>query len=458
MTEPARVVVLGGGPAGDVAALRAAQLGADSTLIERAELGGTCLNWGCIPTKSLLATADLLRRVRRADEYGLVVPEVSFDFPKMMERKDGIVLKMRQGVEGAAKRKGVRVVKGEGRVEADAVVVGDERHPYDHLVVCVGTEPSGLPGFDMDHPAVLTSNDILVLESVPESMLVVGGGVIGCEFASLFAALGTKITIVEILPRLLAGIDNRTATQFQRLMEKEGVEVHLGRQVAEVTGYRDDGVTVRLDDDTEISAEKLLVSVGRRSQAGGIGLEELGVEVTDRGHVVVDDALRTANPKIWAAGDCIGGLQLAHLASAEAARAVENALGGESIPMDRTVVPSCIYTHPEIATVGLNADDAKERGHEVKLGQARFVGSGKALGEGETDGYAQLVMDADTGLLLGATVMGVHAVEIIHEIGVAIAEGLTVAELGEIIHAHPTVSEMVMDAAQQAVGVAPYLS
>ena len=457
MSEPTRVVVLGGGPAGDVAALRAAQLGADVTMIERAELGGTCLNWGCIPTKALLATADLLRKVRRAEEYGLVVPEVSFDFPKIMARKEDVVLKMRSGVEGAAKRKGVKVVRGEGRVDGDAVVVDGERYVYDHLVVCVGTEPSGLPGYDMDHPAVLTSNDILVLESVPESLIVVGGGVIGCEFASLFAALGTKITIVEILPRLLAGIDNRTATQFQKLMEKEGVTVHLGRQ-ATVSEYRDDGLTVTLDDGTEVSAEKLLVSVGRRSQAAGIGLEELGVEVTDRGIVVVDEYLRTANPKIWAVGDCIGGLQLAHLASAEGGRAVENALTGHLIPMDRTVVPSCIYTHPEIATVGLNADAAKEAGFDVKLGQARFVGSGKALGEGEPDGYAQLVTDAGTGLLLGATIMGVHAVEMIHEIGVAISDGLTVAELGEIIHAHPTVSEMVMDAAQQAVGVAPYLS
>jgi dihydrolipoamide dehydrogenase len=457
MTDGSRVVVLGGGPAGDVAALRAAQLGAQVTMIERAELGGTCLNWGCIPTKALLATADLLRRVRRADEYGLVVPEVSFDFPKMMSRKEDVVLQMRRGVETAAKRKGVTVVKGEGRVDGDAVVVGDERIPYDHLVVCVGTEPDGLPGYDMDHPAVLTSNEILRLESVPESMVVVGGGVIGCEFASLFAALGTQITIVEILPRLLAGIDNRTATQFQKLMEKEGVVVHLGKQ-ATITDYRDDGVTVTLDDGTEISAEKLLVSVGRRSQAAGIGLEEIGVEVTERGHVVVDEYLRTANPKVWAVGDCIGGLQLAHLASAEGGRAVENALTGQMIPMDRTVVPSCIYTHPEIATVGLNADAAKEAGHNVKLGQARFIGSGKALAEGEADGYAQLVMDADTKLLLGATIMGVHAVELIHEVGVAISDGLTVPELGEIIHAHPTVSEMVMDAAQQAVGVAPYLS
>ena len=364
MSEPTRVVVLGGGPAGDVAALRAAQLGADVTMIERAELGGTCLNWGCIPTKALLATADLLRKVRRAEEYGLVVPEVSFDFPKMMSRKEDVVLKMRSGVEGAAKRKGVKVVRGEGRVDGDAVVVDGERYVYDHLVVCVGTEPSGLPGYDMDHPAVLTSNDILVLESVPESLIVVGGGVIGCEFASLFAALGTTITIVEILPRLLAGIDNRTATQFQKLMEKEGVTVHLGRQ-ATVSEYRDDGLTVTLDDGTEVSAEKLLVSVGRRSQAAGIGLEELGVEITDRGIVVVDEYLRTANPKIWAVGDCIGGLQLAHLASAEGGRAVENALTGHLIPMDRTVVPSCIYTHPEIATVGLNADAAKEAGFDV---------------------------------------------------------------------------------------------
>jgi dihydrolipoamide dehydrogenase len=457
MSEPSRVVVLGGGPAGDVAALRAAQLGASVTMIERAELGGTCLNWGCIPTKALLATADLLRRVRRADEYGLVVPEVSFDFPKMMERKEGIVTRMRQGVEGAAKRKGVAVVRGEGRVDGDAVVVDGTRYGYDHLVVCVGTEPAGLPGYDMEHPAVLTSNDVLRLETVPQSMIVVGGGVIGCEFASLFAALGTQITIVEILPRLLAGIDTRTASQFQRLIEKEGVTVHLGRR-AEITGYADDGIAVTLDDGTGISAEKLLVSVGRRSQAAGIGLEEAGVEITAQGHVVVDECLRTANPRIWAVGDCIGGLQLAHLASAEGARAVENALTGTPVPMDRTVVPSCIYTHPEIASVGLNADAAKEAGHEVTLGQARFGGSGKALGEGEPDGYAQLVMDASTGLLLGATIMGVHAVEMIHEIGVAIAEGLTVAELGEIIHAHPTVSEMVMDAAQQAVGVAPYLS
>lgn len=458
MSDSRRVVVLGGGPAGDVAALRAAQLGAQVHLIERAELGGTCLNWGCIPTKALLATADLLRKLRRAEDYGLVANDVGFDFTRMMERKEEIVVQMRTGVENAAERKGVTVVRGQGVVDGDAVVVDGERYPFDILVLCVGTEPSGLPGIDMDHPAVLTSNEILRLESVPESMLIIGGGVIGCEFASLFAPLGTEITVVELLPKLLAGVDQRTTKQFQRLLEGDGVTVHLGRTVEEIQSYSDDGIVAKLDDGTTISAEKLLVSVGRAPQTQGVGITEAGVEVNERGHIEVDEFLRTANPKIYAVGDCIGGLQLAHLASAEGARAVENALGDNPVPMDRTVVPSCIYTHPEIATVGLNADDAKEAGHEVQLGQARFLGSGKALGEGEPDGYAQIVSDKGTGLILGATIMGVHAVEMIHEIGVAIADGLSVAELGEIIHAHPTVSEMIMDAAQQAVGVAPYLS
>jgi dihydrolipoamide dehydrogenase len=458
MTDAKKVVVLGGGPAGDVAALRAAQMGAEVTVVERAELGGTCLNWGCIPTKSLLSSADLLRRFRRAEEYGIVAPEVSVDFPKMMSRKDEIVLKMRQGVEGACKRKGVEVVRGQGRIEGDAVVVGEDRHPFDVLVVSTGTEPSGLPGLDMDHPAILTSNDILVLEEIPESMLIIGAGVIGCEFASLFGPLGTTITMVEMLPRILAGVDNRTATQFQRILEKEGATIHLGHKVEEITEYRADGVTAKLDDGTIVEAEKVLVSIGRAAQTAGIGLEEAGVQIDERGHIVVDEYLKTANPKIYAAGDCIGGLQLAHLAEAEGDRAIENALGDVPVPMDRTVVPSCIYTHPEIATVGLNADEAKEAGYKAKTGQTRMAGFGKPLGEGEPDGFSQIVFDEDSGLILGATIMGVHAVEMIHEVGVAIADGLSVRELGEIIHAHPTVSESVMHAAKQGVGVAPYHS
>jgi dihydrolipoamide dehydrogenase len=452
-----RVVVLGGGPAGDVAALRAAQLGAEAILIERAELGGTCLNWGCIPTKSLLAGADLLRKIRQASDFGIMVPEPTIDFTRMMARKEEVVLKMRSGVEAACKRKKVRVVREQGVIAGDEVVAGDERFGYDHLIVCVGTEPSGLPGIDMEHPRVVTSNGILRLQKIPKRMLVIGGGVIGCEFASLFAPLGTKVTVVEVLPQILTGVDPRIVTQFRKLVEAQGITFHAGRKV-ETVDYRKASLTAHLDDGTDVAADLLLVSVGRRPETQGIGLEEAGVKVSEPGHIEVDDLLRTANPKIWAAGDCIGGLQLAHLASAEAARAVDNALGHEVMAMDRTVVPSCIYTHPEIAMVGLNSETAKAAGHEVKVGQARFVGNGKALGEGEPDGVAQLYSDTGSGLLLGATVMGVHAVEIISEVSVAMADGLTVDELGSVIHAHPTVSENVMDAAQQAAGVAPYLS
>ena len=452
-----RVVVLGGGPAGDVAALRGSQRGADVVLVERAELGGTCLNWGCIPTKALLATSDLLRKMRRAADLGLEVGDVKVNFSRMMERKEEVVLQMRGGVESACKRRKVRVVKGQGVIDGDAVRVGDERFEFDQLIVCVGTEPTGLPGIDMEHPRVVTSNGILRLEKLPKRLLVIGGGVIGCEFASFFAPLGVEVEVVEMLPQILAGVDSRIVTQFRRVVEKDGIRFHTGRRT-EKLDYRDDGVHATLDDGTEIDADLVLVSVGRTPQTRGIGLEEAGVEVNERGHIQVDDFLRTKNEKIWAAGDCIGGLQLAHLGSAEGARAVENALGVEVRPMDRTVVPSCIYTHPEIAMVGLNSESAKEAGFEVKSGQARFLGDGKALAEGETDGVAQLYADAKTDRILGATIMGVHAVEIIHEVGVAMSDGLTLAELGDIIHAHPTVSEMVMDAAEQAHGLAPYLS
>lgn len=457
MTAP-KVVVLGGGPAGDVAALRAAQLGAEVVLVERRDLGGTCLNRGCVPSKALLAISALANKIQRADEFGLVVQGLSFDFPKMQARKDQIVLKMRSGVEAACKRHQIKVVREQGHLEQGAVVAGDATYPYDHLVVCVGTEPSGLPGIDMDNPRVITSDGVWTLAEIPKRLLIIGGGVIGCEFASLFAPLGSQVTVVEMLPQLLAGVDRRTAQQFQKLLEGHGVKVYLETK-AEELAYRDDSVVATLTGGAVVEAETLLVAVGRSPQTSGIGLQEAGVQVSQRGHVEVDEYLRTADPRIWAAGDCIGGLQLAHLASAEAARAVENALDPVRMrPMDRTVVPNCIFTSPEIATVGLHADLAREAGHEVRIGQARFVGEAKALAEGEPEGYVQLVADAKDDRLLGATIMGPHAVELIHEVGVAISDGFTMAELGDVIHAHPTVSEVVMDAAQQGHGAAPYLS
>ena len=457
MAEP-HVVVLGGGPAGDVAALRAAQLGADVTLIEEAELGGTCLNWGCIPTKSLLAGTSLLRKVRRASELGIAIEgSINVDFPRMMERKQEIVLRMRSGVESACKRHKVNVVHGHGVIIGDTVKVGGDRYPFDHLILCVGTAASGVPSIDMSKPNVVTSDGILQLEKVPKSMLVIGGGVIGCEFASLFSTLGTNITVVEVLPSILSGVEPRVASQFQRLMEADGVTFHPGHSAVDF-GYRKNQVEAELDDGKKVKAELMLVSVGRKPLTSGIGVEEAGVVIDELGYIEVDSYLRSANPKIWGAGDCIGGLQLAHLASAEAARAVENALGHNVREMDRTVVPSCIYTHPEIAMVGLNSESGKSCGYDVKVSQARYIGNGRALAEDEIEGMTQICSDKSTGLILGATIMGAHAVEIIHEIAVAMSDGLTIDELGDIIHAHPTVSELVMDAAQLGTGTAPYLS
>ncbi|MGH7692815.1 MAG: dihydrolipoyl dehydrogenase family protein, partial [Candidatus Dormibacteria bacterium] len=309
-----RVVVLGGGPAGDVAALRAAQLGAEVVLVERRELGGTCLNRGCIPSKALLAISALARKIQHAGDFGLEVGELRFDLPRMQARKDEIVLRMRGGVEAACRRHQVRVVSEQGRLEGGQVVAGEERLDYDHLVVCVGTEPSGLPGIDLSQERVITSDGVWTLEQIPERLLIIGGGVIGCEFASLFGPLGSQVTVVELLPQLLTGVDRRTAQQFQRLLEAEGATVHLETMVSALD-YGEASVGAKLSNDAAGEFDLVLVAVGRAPQTQGIGLEEAGVALSERGHVEVDELLHTADPKIWAAGDCIGGLQLAHLAS-----------------------------------------------------------------------------------------------------------------------------------------------
>ena len=302
-------------------------------------------------------------------------------------------------------------------------------------------------------------------------VVILGAGVAG-HTAALHAkrmlGKGNEISVISpnskynwIPSNIWVGVGRMSAEKvtfpLAPVYKKQGITFLAGRRVESVD-YSTDAVKAHLDDGTAVEAELLLVSVGRRAQTRGIGLENAGVAIDERDHIEVDSFLRTANPKIWAAGDCIGGLQLAHLGSAEGGRAVENALGHDVMPMDRTVVPSCIYTYPEIAMVGLNPEAAKAAGIELKIGQARYLGNGKALGEGEPDGLTQLYADAATDRLVGATVMGVHAVEIIHEVGVAISDGLSMDDLGSIIHAHPTVSELMMDAAEQAEGIAPYLS
>jgi dihydrolipoamide dehydrogenase len=447
-----KIVVLGGGPGGYVAALRAAQRGAQVTLVEKGLIGGTCLNRGCIPTKALLASAEAIAKARAGEEYGFAVSgDITPDFPRIMARKQRVVDQIRGSVETLLKRAKVEVLRGDGRLGKDLTVVvegedGPQTVQADKIIIATGSEPALLPIFDFDHPAILTSTSALELDKIPETLLIVGAGVIGCEFASFFAELGTKITMVEMLSQMLPLEDKRIAKQFQGIYRKRGIEVLLKNRVEAIEEYAADHVVARLSDDTRITAEKVLVSVGRVPNTKGIGLEEAGVETDERGWIEVDDHLRTSAPDIYAVGDVNGGILLAHVASYEALVAVENCLGGDRV-RDLRSTPSCTYSHPEVASVGLNEEQAAAAGYEPVTGTYRFGALGKAIAMGEDAGYVQLVVDKAGDLVLGANMMGPHVTDIIHEVALAVQTGLTAKQLGETIHGHPSISEALMEAA-----------
>jgi dihydrolipoamide dehydrogenase len=455
----ARVLVLGGGPAGDVAALRAAQLGASVILVERDLLGGTCVNRGCIPTKALLASSELVSRLREAADWGIALGEVGVDWPAMRDRAMGIAAKMRGGVEQACRRRGVTVVHGDGWLAApDRVCVETADGPQElsapTVVIATGSEPARLPEIDPDEPAVLTSTTALEMNELPESMLIVGGGIIGCEFASMMAPLGCRVTLVEALPAILSGEERRVSQTMTQALRRQDVEVLADTTVAEVLEYRPDGVVARLSDGSERAAARVLVAVGRAPNTADVGLEELGIR-TERGLIAVDDHLRTGVGDVFAVGDAIPGPQLAHLGQAEGANAVETALDGPRV-LDRSMVPSCVYTLPEIARVGLTEEGAREAGLDVTVGTGRLGANGKALAMGETLGFCRLVVDRASDRLVGATIMGPHATDLIHELGLALLYGISAREVGLMIHAHPTVAEAVMDAAHEVHDVGLY--
>ena len=462
-----RIAILGSGPGGYVAALRAARLGAAVTLVEKDLVGGTCLNWGCIPTKALLASVESLARARAGEEYGFeVTGEVRPDLPRMMDRKDRIVTQLRENVEVLLKKAGVNLIRGTGRlapgkqvvVSLDAAGGGQTvTVDADKLIIATGSEPALLPMFDFARPNILTSTSALRMDAIPSSLLIVGAGAIGCEFASFFAELGTRITIVEMMPQMLPLEDRRLAKQFQNVYRRRGIQVLLKTKVERVAEYAEDHVTALLSDGSEITTEKILVSVGRTPNSAGIGLEAAGVEIDSRGYVVVNDFLETAAPDIYAIGDVNGGMQLAHVASYEAFVAVDNCLGARR-KRDLRSAPSCTYSIPEVASVGLSEEQALDHGYQPVTGTYRFAALGKALAIGEDAGYVQLVADRDTDLLLGANIMGPHATDVIHEIALAVQCGLSVKQLGETIHAHPTIAEAVLEAAHDVHGESVHIA
>ena len=449
------IVVLGGGPAGYPAAIRAAQMGARAALIERDELGGTCLNRGCIPTKTLHAAAHLIEGVQGGRGRG-IAGSVTIDPDALFDRKGKVVEELVSGVERLLKGRKVDLIRGEGRITGPRTidVEGTGSVKGEHLIIATGSSEMSVPGIEFDGKRVLGSSELLDLGRIPESLVIIGGGVIGCEFASIFNAFGTKVTIIEMLPRIIATEDSQISRYLQTYLKKKGVAVHLGTKVLS-TEEGDGYVTARLEDGTEMAAEYILISVGRRPNITGIGLEELGIEA-ERTGIKVDGAMRTGAGEVYAAGDVTGGWLLAHVATREGIIAAQNALG-EACEIDYSSIPTTIYTLPEISRVGLSEDDAKEKGIEYSTGRFPFAANGKAKGLGEEDGFVKWLASKDDGSLLGLHIIGPQATELLTAGILAVGRGMKAADFAASIFPHPTLSESLMEAAEALEGKAIHL-
>jgi dihydrolipoamide dehydrogenase len=450
------VAVIGGGPGGYVAAIRAAQLGARTAIVEKDRLGGTCLVRGCIPTKAMLQSSELYSLMRRGGEYGVVADALRFDLQAANRRRDEVVDQLVGGVEGLMKANGITVVSGAARLDGPgAFVAGGERYEAGNLVVATGSVPARIPLKGVEH--TIDSDGILALERVPESMVVIGGGVVGMEWGALYAALGTKVTVLELLPQILPMVESDVVNLYRRHFERAGGVVRTEARVEEVA-KAGAGLEVRFGSDGErqaVPAEVVLLATGRVPYTKDLGLEEAGVQL-DRGRVVVDDRLRTAADGIWAIGDVIGGVMLAHVASYEGVCAVENICGADRAP-DYHAVPNCIYTDPEIANVGLGEREARDRGLDVKVGRFPFAASGRAMTLGQTEGTVKVVADAKDGTLLGVQMVGPRVTDVIAEATLAVQQRLKLHDLELTMHAHPTLAESLMEAALAADGRAIHI-
>jgi len=456
------LVVIGAGPGGYPAAIRAAQRGAKVAVVEKEKVGGTCLNRGCIPTKTLLASAELVALAREAEEFGVKIGSVEPDWSAIMERKQRVTDTLVSGILGLLKANKIQLIAGTASLTPDKKVLvkgadGDSTLEAGSIIVATGSDPAELPTFDFSRPAVMTSTDALALPAVPKSLIIVGSGVIGSEFACIFSTMGTQIVMIELMDRMLPTEDNRVSKQMKITFRKEGIDIRTDTTVEKVLEYRDDGIKVELSSGDVLEADKLLVSIGRRFNSGGLGLEELGVELDERGRILVNEKMETNVGGIYAIGDVVGGIMLAHVATFEGLVAAENATGGSST-MDYSVVPACIFTTPEIGSVGLNTDKAAEQGIEVNVSRFSFGALGKALAMGENRGFVQLVVDARTDKVLGAQIMGPHASDLIHEVAVAMRLGATAEDIATTIHAHPSLPEAVMEAAEAAHGRAIHVA
>lgn len=454
------VVVVGGGPGGYVTAIRAAQLGMKTGVVEREHLGGICLNWGCIPTKALLRTAEVYRNIQHADDFGLKISGLELDFKKIVERSRGITAQMSQGVGYLLKKNKVEVIDGHGKLagKGKLVVEKDGKKVADvaakHLILATGARARALPGMEPDGKLIWTYKEAMVPNIMPKSMLVVGSGAIGIEFASFYHTLGVDVTVVEVLPRVLPVEDEEISDFAHKAFEKDGMKIMTNATVTKLTKSADN-VTATIEKDgksSDLTVDRVIMAVGIVGNVKELGLENTKVEV-DRSHIVINEWCETGEKGVYAIGDVAGPPWLAHKASHEGIICVEKIAGEKGVhPLNTLRIPGCTYCHPQIASVGLTEAAAKEKGYDVKVGKFPFIGNGKAIALGEPEGMVKTVFDAKTGELLGAHMIGTEVTELIQGYAVGMTLETTEAELMETVFPHPTLSEMMHEAVLDAYG------
>jgi len=457
-----QVVIIGTGPGGYVAAIRAAQLGLKTAVVEKDELGGTCLNWGCIPTKAWVVTAHLYEQIKRAKEYGIEVGEPKIVWPVLVERKNKIVKQLTGGVKQLLAGRGVDIHRGVATLtSANRMVIaltagGTQEISADHIVLATGASAWMPPGWALDGERVIGSKEALDLTHQPRRVAILGGGVVGSEFACFFAAIGSQVTLVEMLPRLVMAEDEEISAGLEREMKKQKIALHLGTKVEDRKDNTDGSITLTLAGGRTVDVDTVLVATGRRPYSEGLGLAAAGLTAGERGRIVVDGTLRTSVPNIFAIGDVTDIKQLAHYASAQGKSAVE-IIAGHAAQTNWRAVPAATFTNPEIASVGLTETQAKAEGRTLKVGRFPFRAHGRNIADGETTGFVKIIGDAATDQVLGAHILGAKASELIHECSLAIAADLNVSDLAHAIHAHPTMQEVIGEAAEDADGVAIHL-
>ncbi|HEX5580323.1 MAG TPA: dihydrolipoyl dehydrogenase [Gemmatimonadaceae bacterium] len=457
------VIFIGGGPAGYVGAIRCAQLGLATAVVEREALGGTCVLWGCIPAKALLESASVATKVQHAKEFGVSVGDVQLDYGVAMKRSRGVSQQNSKGVEFLMKKNKVTYIKGTATLAGGkkVSVTGADGKQETHeakkaVIVSTGSRVRGLPqaGLELNGKTIISSDEALTLEKAPKSMVIVGAGAVGCEFADVFNAFGTQVTLVEVAPALLPLEDADVSAELQKAFRKRKIDVLTGAKISDVKAAKDSvTMSVAVGNETkQITADIVLVAAGRAPNVEKLGLEKAGVKLTDRGFVQVNDRFETSAAGIYAIGDVVGAPMLAHKGSREGHVLAEMLAGQKTHPINYGNIPSCTYCHPEVASIGLTEQKCKEQGLDYKVGKFPFSANGRARTSGETDGFVKIIRDAKHGEILGAHIIGAHATEIIHELVVARENEFTVEEVDLAIHAHPTLSEAIAEAVLDSMG------